>query len=386
MKLTLREALKLNIMKKMKLIVGEKGIKREITKVGILDYEMDEVIVENFNEGEFALSTLVSIKDDISKLYSMVEKLIEVKASGLAIKSIFFDRIPDDVYKVASKNEFPIFIFNETYFEDIITEINNEIYLRSISKNVETKIDKLINESLSKFSVRSIAKEINSEFNETHIVGSLKLINEDKYKSSLEYMLNLDYMISEKDKLVFYKDKYFFIKTFENNIKEYRKNTESMYGDLVSLGFKVDDYIIAFSDMHSELAELDISLNESLYALDYLLVNKEKSISYREIGMNKFLLALKDNEWIEKYYYSLIAPILKYDKENNSYLLETLDNYIRFSSDVKKTAEYMHQHGNTIRYRITKIKELVKGVCSEETFLSEYSIIINLYRIYNKGL
>jgi sugar diacid utilization regulator len=39
-------------------------------------------------------------------------------------------------------------------------------------------------------------------------------------------------------------------------------------------------------------------------------------------------------------------------------LKNTLKDYVRFNGDVKAVADNNHQHGNTIRYRISKVKNM----------------------------
>ena len=57
-------------------------------------------------------------------------------------------------------------------------------------------------------------------------------------------------------------------------------------------------------------------------------------------------------------YINLLNPLLPYEQEC---LLETLTTYyLDTSSEVKKTAQLLFVHRNTVQYRLTKIKSLLR--------------------------
>jgi predicted transcriptional regulator len=127
MAITVYEALELEILKGFKVIAGKKGLSNKITHVAVWDYETGDLIAENFSQGDFALSSLVAIKDSIEELYGIVERMIAVGISCLAIKDIYFKHIPDEVIKLADKKHFPIMIFSNTFTEDVIVYVNKAI-------------------------------------------------------------------------------------------------------------------------------------------------------------------------------------------------------------------------------------------------------------------
>lgn len=53
-----------------------------------------------------------------------------------------------------------------------------------------------------------------------------------------------------------------------------------------------------------------------------------------------------------------LGPIIQYDHENQSCLLETLLLYLKSSCNRQKTAESAYVHINTINYRIKRIEEI----------------------------
>ena len=55
-----------------------------------------------------------------------------------------------------------------------------------------------------------------------------------------------------------------------------------------------------------------------------------------------------------------MQKLLRYDKENDTELAETLYNYLLFERNVSAASENLYIHRNTMTYRLKKIDSLVK--------------------------
>jgi sugar diacid utilization regulator len=55
---------------------------------------------------------------------------------------------------------------------------------------------------------------------------------------------------------------------------------------------------------------------------------------------------------------SILSPIMDFDLENNGKLMETLGSWSRHGMNFPEAAEELHQHENTLRYRMDKIGQL----------------------------
>ena len=130
MAITILEAMKLPTLKDFELIAGYRGLDREIQRASILDYEYekslsDKPIQTYFEKGDFVISSLIYAKDDPSLILESVKGLVSDGVSGLAVKNIYYDVLPEEVIKYANQMDFPIFMFDKkgSYYEDIVTEI-----------------------------------------------------------------------------------------------------------------------------------------------------------------------------------------------------------------------------------------------------------------------
>ncbi|MDD2481278.1 MAG: PucR family transcriptional regulator ligand-binding domain-containing protein [Lutispora sp.] len=209
MSITVLEAIKLDIFKNFRLIAGHRGLENKIEKVGILDYEYDiktkePLYEEQFEKGQFVISSLLFAKDDENLILDAVQCLINDEVCSLAIKNIYYNDLPSEVIELANEKSFPIFIFdkNSAYFEDIITEIMNRVRFVDNYEKIEVKVDMLIKKNISKETIRELAFEINNIFKECFFVIYLKekrYIDNDKIIVMLERIkrnINIDYATS----------------------------------------------------------------------------------------------------------------------------------------------------------------------------------------------
>lgn len=385
MSITVKEALELKKLKGFQVLAGRTGLTNEIEKVGILDYETKEMIERNFIKGEFVISTLLLIKDNVDKLYEIVEKLINVGVSGLAIKNIYFNRLPDRVLELADYKSFPILLFSDVYFEDVITSIIDAISGKEGDLALALKVDNILYSNLNNVMIKKIAYEINRNFREKHIVAFCKRKNsEDSMgKESLPKIENDD-SFYKYNKIIPYREGILTIDTFEIiDSSDARKFTLNR---LASLGFTSKDYIVGISNDHENLDELNFSIKESMYAYKHSLTYGRDLSFFNKIGIDKILLPLLDNPWIQKYHDELITPLLIYDRKNDTELLKTATIYIENNGDIKATAKELFQHNNTIRYRIDRINKILNTNCDIEHFYEELAIAIRIHNIINNSL
>ncbi|WP_390357599.1 PucR family transcriptional regulator [Virgibacillus halophilus] len=102
--------------------------------------------------------------------------------------------------------------------------------------------------------------------------------------------------------------------------------------------------------------------------------------SWDELGFDKFLFTLKKSNVLKNSIQALLAPLITHDETFGSVLIKTLHVYLNNYFSLKKSAETLFVHKNTIKYRIAKIKTLYPGVNFEdtETYLL-FEIALRLY-------
>jgi len=174
-------------------------------------------------------------------LHENFQLLIDVGISALAIKPIYVDEIPEDVIKLAEKNNIPLMIFIETFTEDIIVEVNKAIVEKEGYQKLTMKIDDILFLNLNEDSIRGIARKINPHFMENNMVAFCRKKN--KAKSMINF--SKEEVEEIGCKVIPFKNGHLVINTFEKyDRKEIGK---TMFRRLEWLGFTQKDYVIGVS-------------------------------------------------------------------------------------------------------------------------------------------
>lgn len=380
MPITIKEALKLKSLAHFKLIAGYEGIMRNIEKMGILEYETHENIEEKFGVGDFVITSLFAFKDNPQMAVAAIKSLIRTGVEGLAVKNVYYDDLSDEIKNIADENAFPIFIFGQdVFFEDIITDVMNAIKEKNDDEILSTKVYSILHGNLSKMMIRRLAYEINSSFKETIITAYCKekMGIQKKAKSLFAFKMDENMTGSvvklAKDILIIY--------SFEEN-----KDQGIMEKVLNHIRELDSAYHIGMSEIHNHLDELDICIKESMYACQAGKINDRDITYFKDIGIYKLLIPVANNPWMLRYHDDMIHPIVIYDKKYNTHLLDTAIQYVENNGDIKETAKALYQHGNTIRYRLSKIKEILDMDHEDANFYEQLSIAIRIYKMLDAGL
>jgi hypothetical protein len=392
MSLTVLEATKLDAFEHFKLVAGHRGLDRVIQKVGILDWEFAKIIEgepvdSEFIQGEFILTSLMFAKDKPELLIEMMKHLEGNQVSGMAIKDVYFQELPEEVVRFAEEKALPIFLFSITYFEDIIMQVNERIKSINDYESLETKVDLLVKMHLNKAIVRDVALEINSSFRDCFFVLYFKekrYVSEDKIITTIQNLKNSK-VVSPSDAIIKYRKGFLIIHTADKLDREaYQKKIKFILG---TAGINSEDYYVGISNLHADpranLSDLGYGISESLYAESTAEADGKPLCHFREIGIYSILMPVHQEVWIHNWYDSIILPIMRHDEKYNTELLSTAIKFVENDGNVPETAKALFAHKNTIRYRLNKIKEILQIEDRELDFLEQISVAVKLHKLYH---
>jgi len=105
-----------------------------------------------------------------------------------------------------------------------------------------------------------------------------------------------------------------------------------------------------------------IDLGKKLYAEDFAL-------TYADMAPYHMIRRFLANSGNPKMHERIFEPLLQYDREKGSELVNTLETYINCNFSRTRTAEKLHLHRNSLNYRLQKIEELLeKDIDQIDTF------------------
>lgn len=351
-----------DFFKNFKLVAGEKGLHKNISNVVILEYESIENDFSGFHEGDFVLTSLFFAKDNPKLVLSSLQKLTKIGISGIAIKTIYYDQISNELKSLANTMNVPIFLFNSVYMEDIIIAINSYIGDQKYYNYYESKINEIINHTISKSEIINFVNEIDATFQ--YFISSLYIEHKDFTDSAVllrEYN-NITYKAS---KLLYnenffctkYKNGFLFIFHFRE-IQTSKAICQKFSSLLTDLEIKNELFNIGIADKPHPIAEIDLSIKESLYSAKSCDIESYALQKYSEIGINSLIFPLYESKSAINYLNSMLDVLETYDKKHQGNLINTLYYYLKNNRQIDLTAKALFQHPNTVRYRIQKAKTL----------------------------
>lgn len=81
-------------------------------------------------------------------------------------------------------------------------------------------------------------------------------------------------------------------------------------------------------------------------------------VDFQSLGIYRLLGKLEDIPTVQEFTNQVIGPLVEYDEQHRSTLVQTIDEYFNHHGNISQTAEALFIHRNTLLYRLERIQEL----------------------------
>lgn len=118
---------------------------------------------------------------------------------------------------------------------------------------------------------------------------------------------------------------------------------------------------VGLGRMFTKLSDIDSSYRDAIRCAEYIQLHRSEEVvlSYKELGIYRLFIK-HDRDELTDYIADLLGPLIKYDQDHDTELVGTLHTYLECQQNMTKTAAKSFVHLNTIKYRLQKIKEILK--------------------------
>lgn len=383
---TCKSILRLPYLEKMKLVAGEGGLDNVISWVHVVELPEASDWVKG---GELLFITGVGIKDNKEALLKLVKDINDRRLSGLVINvGPYIKETPKEVIDLANNLDFPIF---ELPFEVKLIDITQSI-CRAIFEN------KLKKESMDSFMREIIFGNIDIT---DEIINRATLYGYNPKKTYVPLVLDIDNFS------MYLKRKNIKTETAIANIKmqiqeiieqiAHSHNKKCLYaiqGDaffiMISISknyYKTDRILMENINSIAEsirrivstkIQSLTVSIGigepcSDLKDFKKVIFQAQKALEtskgcgnincvtkYKELGIYRLFLQVNSHSEIKNLYDETLLKLKEYDDKNSTNLIETLIVYIEQNRNLGKTAEVLFIHRNTMKYRISRIEEILE--------------------------
>ena len=146
-------------------------------------------------------------------------------------------------------------------------------------------------------------------------------------------------------------------------IKE--KNTKTIIEEIkleISKNIPELSINVGLGNYYSKINDLKKSFQEAEQALKISkAINVKNSIhDYSEIGIYKVLFEVKDFQKLQSFFNETLGRLDEYDQNHGTELIHTLEVYLNENCNITKASEKLYIHRNTLKYRLSKIKKILK--------------------------
>ena len=379
----IKELFRLQSIQNLRLIAGQEGLERTVTAAVLFEYDPSRMQLPDFYRGDLVVTTLAYARGDAQLVAHSLQALMNQGIAGLLVKTAYFSDLPQPVVALANRLGTPVFLFDDTYIEEVILQVTDLIRGKRHFAGFEQDIDALMRGELTEEQTRERARKIDP-------------VGQGVYRMYAvcprERMPSLDdklYALLEKDADAAHR--YTFMEWRRMMLVMSREETDDAQEGLHRLeetlnraGVDCEALVLGESDAREDRTLMGMSLSEAVYAVRTAKLCGKHAMGADEMGLYAYLFPMSENPFVCDRCRRVLAEIREYDAQNHTNLEQTAIVYVKENMEIAAAAKALFQHPNTVRYRLSKIQRIMR-MEDDPLFAPMLSLTMSLSRILNEG-
>lgn len=366
--------------KELKVIAGKNGMHRNVSSVSVADMKATYSDRAFFEEGELFISSL-SFFDDSNpeEINEYFDILIGQKTSGLIYSNNRDpeDYITEDIIKKCNSADYPLMVLkSEVSYASIMSMINRYIAFEDLTATYKYAIHEIQNRLLSSSDLHELISRILPGSEEYIIALSFdgEIISDIMFSNFIVNTLNSSTNVYAGGSGL----KYYLMT--EATESEMEKHCSYVIQSLKNY-FKIEN--MGVSRIHKKW-DIKAAINEATDSYGTACRSGKELVRFTPLSTFQLLSFVSDSYEAHAYYdefkqiISSKCTVAHFDE-----MMDTLKSYVECHGDYKSMTEKCHQHENTLRYRINKLKTWLNMEDDQVGFHELVSIICKLDIIYN---
>ena len=376
----LKELFRLENLKRLRLIAGQEGLERTVTAAVLLEYDSSRMELPDFYRGDLVVTTLAYARGDSLLVTNSLLALMNQGIAGLLVKTAYFSELPPSVVSMANKLGIPLFLFDETYIEEVILEVTELIRGKRHFAGYEQEIDALMRGALTAEQVKEKVQRIDPTGAKAYRICALypqERLN--VLEEKLYALLCSDEALAQKYICMEWRRMLLMLvhEDQEQDCAQVQAGIQAMFerAQINPTGLSLGG-----SERMTDQALFGTALNEAVYAAKAARLTGKGAMCGRELGLYAYLYPMSENPFVCSQCRSQLQRIRDYDAQNRTSLEQTARVYVTERMEIAATAKALFQHPNTVRYRLTKIQKLME-LEDDALFAPMISLMVSLARI-----
>lgn len=380
----IKELFRLQNIHRLRLIAGQDGLERTVTEAVLFEYDPSRVQLPDFYRGDLVVTTLAYARGDAKLVAHSLQALMNQGIAGLMVKTAYFSELPQAVITLANRLGTPVFLFDDTYIEEVILQVTDLIRGKRHFAGFEQDVDALMRGDLTEEQTRERARRIDPLGQSSYRIYAV---------SPKERMITLDdklYALMETDadaahRCTFIEWRRMMLALCREEEGLSAQEALTRFGDLLTrAGVDRRSVVIGQSDLREARAQMGASLCEAVYAARAAKLCGKAELAAHELGLYAYLFPMSENPFVCDRCRRVLSAIREYDAQNHTNLEQTALVYVKENMEIAAAAKVLFQHPNTVRYRLSKIQRII-GMEDDPLFAPMLSLTVSLSRILAEG-
>lgn len=380
----IKELSRLQNIHRLRLIAGQDGLERTVTEAVLFEYDPSRVQLPDFYRGDLVVTTLAYARGDAKLVAHSLQALMNQGIAGLMVKTAYFSELPQAVITLANRLGTPVFLFDDTYIEEVILQVTDLIRGKRHFAGFEQDVDALMRGDLTEEQTRERARRIDPLGQSSYRIYAV---------SPKERMITLDdklYALMETDadaahRCTFIEWRRMMLALCREEDGLSAQEALTRFGDLLTrAGVDRQSVVIGQSDLREARAQMGASLCEAVYAARAAKLCGKAELAAHELGLYAYLFPMSENPFVCDRCRRVLSAIREYDAQNHTNLEQTALVYVKENMEIAAAAKVLFQHPNTVRYRLSKIQRII-GMEDDPLFAPMLSLTVSLSRILAEG-
>lgn len=380
----IKELFRLQNIHRLRLIAGQDGLERTVREAVLFEYDPSRVQLPDFYRGDLVVTTLAYARGDAKLVAHSLQALMNQGIAGLMVKTAYFSELPQAVITLANRLGTPVFLFDDTYIEEVILQVTDLIRGKRHFAGFEQDVDALMRGDLTEEQTRERARRIDPLGQSSYRIYAV---------SPKERMITLDdklYALMETDadaahRCTFIEWRRMMLALCREEDGLSAQEALTRFGDLLTrAGVDKQSVVIGQSDLREARAQMGASLCEAVYAARAAKLCGKAELAAHELGLYAYLFPMSENPFVCDRCRRVLSAIREYDAQNHTNLEQTALVYVKENMEIAAAAKVLFQHPNTVRYRLSKIQRII-GMEDDPLFAPMLSLTVSLSRILAEG-
>lgn len=402
---TFRSMLDWEELKGMEIVAGKNAVDEPVSWIHMV---FGSSIKPWMNKGDILVVSENGLIDVEKDLVSIIEQISEIGVVGLIIEM-----------GTEKKFTFAKIISKADELGVVVAVVHNKIDMVLLSKHVSQQCfkDELVKdrtEILRELVYLPYDKKMDEKLesgrfvqSETYVVFAIKVAKKNHivekkgedyfnthFKNRLMLIISTEFLINERNVYFFEENGVYIYLIAVPKERTARKELLLHSNNICMNALHIEermikDINIGIGNVVKDIKSIRTSVYQAKYALFSLEMCKRHNTIrlFEDMGVYRILYQYHNDRELAVIYDKILGKLQRYDEENNSQLMDTLEMYFNCNCNLSETADELFIHKNTLKYRMKKIKDILQMDYGNvnSAFTLELAFKIRKY-LWSKGM